>query len=514
MGAARVALLAALALVFGTALALDAWAAAPSGKKIVAEHGCAACHGAQGQGTPSRGRPRLAGQPSAYLLAQLEAFADGRRRNAVMNARAKQLDVAGMRSVADYYAALETPSAAAGSASSKLRARGRGIVANGAWQKNLPSCEACHGPGARGIGAFPALAGQNPKYLAAQLEAWQTGKRPGGPDDIMGQVAKSLSTSQVRAVAAWLASLPATGPIPKSMRPDVAPATADALAGYFQPPLKRDVPKGQFGEAVKRGYLIFTQTPRYAADHVGNGLTCQACHVNGGRQANSSPMWAAWGMYPAYRSKNKKVNDFVMRLQGCFEFSENAPGSKSGHPPAANSKAIIDLESYIYWMSRNVPTGKAMKGRGYPDIAAPPKPFSRSRGHEVYATHCAVCHGGDGQGRKLADGRYAFPPLWGPNSYNWGAGMHGVNVAAAFIHANMPLGNPGILSVQDVWDVAAWIDSHPRPQDPRFNGDLEQTINRFHSKRKLDYYGKTVDGYVLGAPGTLKAWLRKRSGSR
>ncbi len=60
-----------------------------------------------------------------------------------------------------------------------------------------------------------------------------------------------------------------------------------------------------------------------------------------------------------------------------------------------------------------------------------------------------------------------FPPLWGSNSFNWGAGMHRVNTAAGFIKANMPLGKPNSLSDQEAWDVAAYINSFPRPADPR-----------------------------------------------
>jgi thiosulfate dehydrogenase len=77
-----------------------------------------------------------------------------------------------------------------------------------------------------------------------------------------------------------------------------------------------------------------------------------------------------------------------------------------------------------------------------------------------------MCHGGNGEGTKV-DGRFAFPPLWGNDSYNGGAGMSRVETAAAFIHANMPLGKPRSLSVQDAWDVAQFVDSHDRPKDPR-----------------------------------------------
>lgn len=480
--------------------------AAPNGAQVVARRGCTACHGSAGQGQPEAGYPRLAGQPAAYLLAQLEAFATGARPNPIMESQAKALSRDEMKAAADYFASLNAPGQPGSGANPQTLSAGREIVVNGLWQKNIPSCQACHGPGARGFALFPLLASQGAKYIEVQLDAWQAGNRPPGPDGIMAHIAKQLSPTEIHDAAVYLASLPPTGPVPTQLQPDVAPAVPDALPGYFQPPLGTDLPKGQFGAAVRRGHLIFTQTPRYAGKYIGNSQSCSNCHTNAGRQANSAPMWAAWGMFPAYRGKNRKVNDIVMRLQGCFIYSENAQASPTGGPPPAESPVMIDLESYMYWLSHGVPSGKKMAGRGYGHIAAPPEPFSRERGKQVYATNCAMCHGPSGQGRKFSDGAYAFPPLWGRHAYNWGAGMHAVNKAAAFIDHNMPFGNAGKLDLQQTWDVAAWVNSHPRPQDPRFNGNLKETVTRFHRHRKMDYYGKTVDGRVLGAPGTLDAW--------
>ena len=474
-------------------------AAAPDGAQLVTSKGCIACHGVNGEGQAAAGFPRLAGQPEAYLEAQLHNFASGRRINPVMQPQAKLLTADEIKAAAKYYASLTPTRVGTVEADPKLIAAGREIAVNGLWQKNLPACEFCHGPGARGLaGIVPMLAGQGTVYLKSQLADLKTGKHPDLHGHMMN-VARHLSTDEVNAVVAYLSSLEPTGPLPAGTEPDVAPGVADAMPGYFQPPLDKDLPDGEFGEAVKRGYLIFTQTPKYAADYVGNGQSCSNCHLNRGRQANSAPMWGAWGMYPAYRSKNKKVNDMAMRLQGCFTYSENAQASPTGKAPAADSQVMLDLESYMYWVSTGVPTGEKMKGRGYAAIEQPPQPFSRERGSKVYAGECAICHGDHGQGLKVADGSFVVPPLWGPDAYNWGAGMHGVDKAAAFIHHNMPMSVPGKLDIQQTWDVAAWINSQPRPQDPRFNGNLEETIQKFHKKRDVDFYGQTVDGVVLGA---------------
>ena len=262
-------------------------------------------------------------------------------------------------------------------------------------------------------------------------------------------------------------------------------------AATFSPPDEAAMPTGPFGEAVKLGENIFRNTPKYAPQFTGNTLSCDNCHMNGGRLANSSPMWAAYVAYPAYRAKNKKVNTFGQRLQGCFRFSEN------GKAPPLDSKVMVALESYSFWLSTNAPTGAKMAGRGYPKLAKPAQAPSYQRGQVVYAQNCSLCHGADGAGT-VAHGAVAFPAVWGKDSYNWGAGMSTINNAADFIQANMPLGLAGTLSTQRAWDVAAYIDSQDRPQDPRFTGNVAETRAKFHDN-PLSLYGTTVNGHVLGS---------------
>ena len=91
-----------------------------------------------------------------------------------------------------------------------------------------------------------------------------------------------------------------------------------------------------------------------------------------------------------------------------------------------------------------------------------------------------------------------FPPLWGPQSYNWGAGMHQLDNAAGFIKANMPLGRGGSLTDQQAWDVAMFMNAHERPQDPRFTGNLDDTREKFHNDPN-SLYGLEVDGRLLGS---------------
>lgn len=278
--------------------------------------------------------------------------------------------------------------------------------------------------------------------------------------------------------------------------PESGTPTAPSSTGKpeFAPPEAHAIPDNEFGEMVKKGQDIFLLTPQNAKGYVGNSLNCASCHLDAGRRADSSPLWAAYVLYPAYRSKNQHVNTLAERLQGCFQYSMN------GIAPPADSEVIVALQSYMYWLAQGAPTGVKLKGQGYPDLDEPAQRPDFVRGQHVYEQNCALCHGADGQGQK-AEGKTVFPALWGDDSFNWGAGMHSVSTAAAFIKANMPLGKPGTLTDQQAWDVAQYMNSHDRPQDPRYKGSLEETRKKFHDDPS-DLYGQTVNGKVLGRDST------------
>lgn len=243
---------------------------------------------------------------------------------------------------------------------------------------------------------------------------------------------------------------------------------------------------------VRKGQAIFTHTRANAGAYVGNDLNCSNCHLDAGRRANSAPLWGAWVVYPKYRSKNHQVNSYAERLQGCFTFSMN------GKPPPADGEIIKALEAYSFWMAKGAPTGVTLQGAGFPKQGfTPSEPPSYARGQNVYEHNCALCHGDDGQGQSVA-GTLVFPQLWGPESFNWGAGMGNLDNAAAFIKANMPFSRGGTLSDQDAWDVAYYMDAHERPQDPRYTGSIAETRKKFHDS-KWSLYGIEVNGHVLGS---------------
>ncbi|HDZ56419.1 MAG TPA: c-type cytochrome [Pseudomonas xinjiangensis] len=265
-----------------------------------------------------------------------------------------------------------------------------------------------------------------------------------------------------------------------------------ASSRYFQPPRESELPDNAYGKLVQQGRAIFVDTKKHASDYVGNGLACANCHLEQGRKANSAPLWAAYTMYPAYRKKNDKVNSYAERLQGCFQFSMN------GEAPEADGPVIAALTAYSYWLATGAPTGQELPGRAYPEVPQPEGGYDLAKGEQVYDAQCAVCHGSNGEGQKSGE-TYVFPPLWGADSFNWGAGMHRINTAAAFIKENMPLGKGGTLSDEEAWNVAAFMNSHERPQDPRLiDGSVEKTRDKYHANDGVNLYGKIINGRMLG----------------
>jgi thiosulfate dehydrogenase len=485
---------------------LDGWAA-DSAENIVVQGvpgkvtACATCHGVHGEGGGDGVFPRLAGQPAAYIETQLKAFRDGGRPSPLMSPVAAGLSDADISAIATYLELQQPPFFAPPKAEPWQLERGQSLVTLGRWDKGVPSCTSCHGPGLQGVApAIPSLAGQSPQYLASQLQAYQSGQRAPGPLGLMARIGRGISSQDVEDVALYIASLrPGARPeIPRPAKPEpyiAKPQSPDA----FVPPPESAIPAGPYGDLVRLGRSIFEDTPKYAAQYAGNALSCRNCHLDRGRDAQSSPMWAAYVHYPEYRKKDGTVNTIQMRIQGCFRYSQN------GTVPDADSRELTALVTYFYWMASGLPVGIQPKAAGYPKLDLPAATPSPERGARVFASNCALCHGDNGLGRGRG-GEQVFPPLWGPQSFNWGAGMHQIDRAAGFIKARMPLGAGGTLTDQEAWDVAAYVNSRPRPQDPRFTESVEKTRALYHSDHQYDYYGREVDGLLLGTPGTLEQW--------
>ena len=172
---------------------------------------CEPCHGRQGGGTNNDYFPRLAGKPAGYLMNQLVALRDGRRRYPPMNYLLEYQSDSYLQKIAEYFAALRPPPVqqTATDVGAAVLARGRSLVTDGDQARGVPACSGCHGPKLTGMEpGIPGLVGLRKTYISAQLGAFRYGTRTAAKPDCMQLVAASLTESDVTAVAAWLASVP------------------------------------------------------------------------------------------------------------------------------------------------------------------------------------------------------------------------------------------------------------------------------------------------------------------
>ena len=226
-----------------------------------------------------------------------------------------------------------------------------------------------------------------------------------------------------------------------------------ARAAQAQPanPRHAVAPSGQEAELIHQGKLIFDETPKYASSYVGNKLACSDCHIQSGTAAYAAPMIDLSGLFPMFNKRAGHVISLQNRIQECFTRSE------AGRPLPEDSREMTALVAYINWLSKDGVKGKAYKGRGL--VKLPLLTGDPVNGKSVYASQCAGCHRSDGAGVPPV-----LPPVWGPDSFNDGAGMNGTSEMAAFVIHNMPQNHPGTLTPQQAYDVSAYIHTMPRPK--------------------------------------------------
>lgn len=211
------------------------------------------------------------------------------------------------------------------------------------------------------------------------------------------------------------------------------------------------IPEGPLGDSIRLGLHIFDETPKYAAQYVGNKMSCGHCHIGSGTQAGAMPIVGVPGMFPVYRDREKTVVTFEERIEQCFQRSEH------GYRVPNDSPIMVGLVAYAQWLSKDQVTGRPFPGRGL--IKLPELSGDRERGSGVYAQKCVACHGVEGAGNPPT-----ISAVWGPDAYDAGAGMNDIAKMAAFVQHNMPLNNPGSLTPQQAYDVSAYI--HSQPHEP------------------------------------------------
>ena len=261
------------------------------------------------------------------------------------------------------------------------------------------------------------------------------------------------------------------------MRFTISLALALSLAGFaaqaaegelpFAAPRDADIAKSAGAADILLGKRLLSDTKHLLPDHVGDGLNCTSCHLGEGKVAFASPYVSISTNFPQYAARAGREISLAERINGCFLRSMN------GKAVPADSPEMKAMLAYFEWLSQGLPPKTKMVGRGNGKIDSNlvPDPV---KGKAIYEAKCASCHGADGEGIKDARGEFIFPPLWGEQSFNVGAGMARTYTAAAFVKSNMPvawglnapLGQGDALSDQDAVDVAEYFTHQPRPDFP------------------------------------------------
>lgn len=187
---------------------------------------CTACHGQEGKATSDGFFPRIAGKPAGYLYNQLLNFKNGHRQYPMMTYLVAPLSDDYLKEMANYFASLHPPYPAPQptTLSQASLKRGQALVMEGDESKKIPACIACHGAKLTGVQpSIPSLVALPRDYLNAQFGAWKNGARRAAAPDCMAEISQQLTTDDIAAVSAWLASQP----IPEDM--SAAPAGSAKL---------------------------------------------------------------------------------------------------------------------------------------------------------------------------------------------------------------------------------------------------------------------------------------------
>lgn len=204
--------------------------------------------------------------------------------------------------------------------------------------------------------------------------------------------------------------------------------------------------------AIEYGEEVFNETNTVLPDHVGNELSCQSCHADGGLSISSS-MVGVTTAYPQYRPREGITFTLEDRINGCMIRSMN------GEMIESDSEEMRALIAYLAYISQGIEMGAERPWAGLSNMEEVPEPSVES-GEELYTEkNCMTCHATDGSGT----GPNSGPALWGDNSFNDGAGMGRLTKMAGYIKNNMPIGEEYELTDQEAADLAAYILMHDRP---------------------------------------------------
>jgi thiosulfate dehydrogenase len=247
--------------------------------------------------------------------------------------------------------------------------------------------------------------------------------------------------------------------------------------------------------------------PKGSVRAISNGMNCQNCHLQAGTQPWGNNYFAVQSVYPKFRERSGTVENQTKRVNDCLERSLNGKALDSS---SHEMRAIL---AYFKWLGTDVPPGRVPRGTGIYPLAPLDRAAQPEKGRVVYEQKCQSCHQANGEGVVDTGGKhYVYPPLWGKHSYNNGAGLFRLSRFAGYVKLNMPLGstykNPQ-LTDQEAWDVAAFVNSQPRPQK-----DLSSDWPKIAAKPYDHPFGPYSDPFTeqqhkYGPYGPIKKWMKE-----
>lgn len=283
------------------------------------------------------------------------------------------------------------------------------------------------------------------------------------------------------------------------------------------------LPDDPYGRLVRYGKELTDRTFAYIGPEVknekmrfsGNNLACASCHQASATKKFAIPWVGAHATFPQYRAREDEVSTLQERVNGCME------RSMAGKALPLDSREMKAFITYMHFLSRDVPVGGKVEGQGLPPFKAPDRRANTVAGSMVYQEKCASCHGAEGAGvRAGAPGSatgYSFPPLWGKDSFNNGAGMSRLLFASSFIKTNMPLGTQHgqpQLSDEQAYDVAAFVLSKPRPVKAHTERDFPARWNKPVDAPFPPYVdGAPADQHQFGPFGPLQENMKSLKAS-
>lgn len=231
----------------------------------------------------------------------------------------------------------------------------------------------------------------------------------------------------------------------------------------FETPRLANMLNEKNAEQLIYGARLNIETRDLLPKNVGNALNCASCHLNAGTVADGSPYIGISAFFPGYAPRAGRTITLEDRINGCFLRSMN------GKPLPLDSDELKAMVALFDWMRNETKPEDKVEGRGVGKVSTDIIPNAEN-GKKIYSAQCALCHGSDGEGIKNAKGQWVYPPLWGDESFNIGAGMARTYTAAAFVKRNMPIAmhnkfplGQGGMTDQEAVDVAEYFSHQPRP---------------------------------------------------